>query len=71
MGPEEISWISRVFRKVDVFSTLTVGEMSNLIDFMKEYHFTKGQKVVKQGEKGDAFYIIYKGKAKKRFFQNR
>lgn len=64
MEPDEISWLYKVFKKVDIFSTLTVGEMSNLIDFMKKYNYKKGEKIVKQGDAGDAFYIIYRGKVK-------
>lgn len=64
MDQNEIGWLYRVFKKVDIFSTLTVGEMSNLIDFMKKYHYEKGKKIVKQGDPGDAFYIIYKGRVK-------
>ena len=64
MEPEEISWISKIFRKIDMFSTLTMAEMSDLIDSMSKHHFSKGEKIIKQGDKGDAFFIIYKGKAK-------
>ncbi len=64
MEPEEISWISRVFRKIDMFSTLSMSEAAELIDHMNKYHFKPGESIIKQGDKGDAFYILYKGKAK-------
>ena len=64
MTPEEISWLSKVFRKIDVFSNLSFIEMSDLIEGMEKYHYKIGDKIIQQNEKGDAFYIIYKGKVK-------
>src|SRR3989338_8395479 len=64
MSAEEISWISKVFRKIDMFSTLNIGDVSMLIDHMQRYHYPRGKKIVKQGEQGDAFFIIYKGRVK-------
>ena len=72
MEPQEIPWVCRVFRKIDLFSSLTIAEVGDLVDHMKKYRFPKNEKVVRQGERGDSFFIIYKGKVgvriKKGFF---
>jgi CRP-like cAMP-binding protein len=74
MQTEEISWLCAVFRKIDMFSSLTVAEVTDLIDHMEKYSFSKGSKIVRQGDKGDSFFIIYKGKVralvKKGFFSS-
>lgn len=60
----DISWISKVFRKIDMFSTLSITDMGNLIENMEKIPFAKGKKIIKQGDKGDSFFIVYKGKVK-------
>lgn len=64
METEEVLWLAKVFRKIELFSTLTMADLESLIAGMEKYHFAKGEKIIKQGESGDAFFIIYKGKVK-------
>lgn len=64
MNAEEISWISKIFRKIDMFSSLSMADMGDLIDHMERKHYFKGEKIVKQGARGDSFFIIFKGKVK-------
>jgi len=64
MDPEEITWLAKVFRKTDMFASLTMAEMDDLIEFMSKYKYPKGEKIIKQGELGDSFFMIYKGKVK-------
>ena len=64
MELEEISWISRIFRKIDMFSSLSMTEATDLIENMEKVHYVKGEKIIKQGDKGDSFFIVYKGKVK-------
>ncbi len=61
MNPDEISWLSKVFRKIDIFSSLSMADVGDLIDHMQKRHYASGVKIVKQGDPGDAFFIIYKG----------
>lgn len=62
--PQEITWIWNFFRKVDMFSALSILEMGELIDRIKKIHYKKGETIVKQGKMGDSFFILYKGKVK-------
>ena len=62
--PEEITWIWNFFRKVDMFSALTISEMGELIDSIKKIRYKKGDTIVKQGRTGDSFFIIHRGKVK-------
>lgn len=64
LSHDEVSWLCRVFNKIDIFSSLTVSEVSELVDNMEKYRFEKGRKIVRQGEKGDSFFIIYKGRVR-------
>src|SRR5581483_5724037 len=64
MQTEEISWLCGVFRTIELFTSLTVAEVSELIERMEKYQYEKGRKIVRQGEKGESFFIIYKGKVK-------
>jgi CRP-like cAMP-binding protein len=61
---QEITWIWNFFRRVDMFSALTVSEMGEMIDQIKKIHYGRGETIVRQGKVGDSFFIIYKGKVK-------
>lgn len=49
--------------QVPILSTLTSAERSRLADAIETCTYAKGEAVVKQGEKGDAFYIVEEGEA--------
>jgi CRP-like cAMP-binding protein len=72
LGDAEVGILARLMRKVDFFAPLTVGQIEQILPFIMLYSYGAGENVFKQGETGDAFYIVYKGKVgikvKKGFF---
>jgi trk system potassium uptake protein TrkA len=72
LGDEEVGILARMLRKVEFFSPLTVGQLDQVLPHIALYELDAGETVFKQGDAGDAFYIIYKGSAsvrvKKGFF---
>ncbi len=64
MDSEEIKWLSRTFKKVEVFDGLTVSESQELIEQLEKLTFKKNQIVFEEGDPLDCFYIIFKGKVK-------
>ena len=62
MANQDTEWILNVVQHIDMFSTLTMSEVSGVISQMRRYRYAKGQTIVKQGEPGDSFFVIYKGR---------
>ncbi|OGR88531.1 MAG: hypothetical protein A3J74_05645 [Elusimicrobia bacterium RIFCSPHIGHO2_02_FULL_57_9] len=54
--------LAAMLRKVDFFTPLTIGQIERLIPYIMLFSCRKGETVFKQGEIGDAFYIIQSGK---------
>lgn len=61
IGATELGLLSRMLRKVDFFTPLTVGQLERVLPTVMLYSFDKGETVFSQGRKGDAFYIVYQG----------
>lgn len=61
IGATELGLLSRMLRKVDFFTPLTVGQLERVRPTVMLYSYEKGETVFSQGQKGDAFYIVYKG----------
>jgi len=61
VGDAEIGVLARLLRKVEFFSPLTVGQIEQILPYVLLYSYSAGEKVFKQGEMGDAFYIVYSG----------
>lgn len=72
MTDDDYTQLSRLFRKVDFFAAMTIGQLDQILPYISLWQFSKGERIFKQGEKGDAFYIIDKGsvcvRIKKGFF---
>lgn len=72
IGDAEVGLLARMLRNVDFFAPLTVGQLDEVLPHIRLYQLDAGETVFKQGETGDAFYIVYKGKVsiriKKGFF---
>ena len=49
-------------QKVRIFRNLTVSKLEHLIEVIKEENFRNGENIMTQGEKGNKFYILKKGK---------
>lgn len=61
MGDAELGVLARMLRKVEFFSPLTIGQIEQVLPHIALYAYEPGETVFKQGEAGDAFYIVYKG----------
>ncbi len=58
----ELGVLARMLRKVDFFSPLTVGQLDQVLPYISLYSCEVGETVFKQGDPGDAFYIVYQGR---------
>ena len=47
-----------------ILKNMTEVERAKIADVLREKSFFAGEKIIKQGEPGDNFYIVYDGKAK-------
>ena len=50
-----------VLKKIDLLSSMDPYERTHVCDGIKEQKFKKGEYVIKQGDKGDKFYMIEEG----------
>lgn len=61
VGASELGVLAHMLRKVDFFAPLTVGQLEQVLPHVRIHQFEAGETVFRQGEAGDAFYIVYKG----------
>ncbi len=61
IGAPELGILAGMLRKVEFFAPLTMGQVEKVLPAIMLYSYEKGEVVFKQGRKGDAFYIVYKG----------
>lgn len=64
IGDAELGLLARMLRSVDFFAPLTVGQLEQILPHIMLYSYGAGERIFRQGEIGDAFYIIYKGSVK-------
>lgn len=64
--------LARNLHKVEFFTPLTVGQLELVLPYITLYGYDSGETVFRQGEVGDAFYIVHTGEVavqlKKGFF---
>lgn len=58
----ELGILAGMMRKVEFFTPLTVGQLDQVLPAVMLFEYEPGATVFKQGEKGDAFHIVYEGK---------
>jgi CRP-like cAMP-binding protein len=61
---EEIKWLLRTMKGIQFFASFTPDTIDSFISKIEKYSYPKGADIIKEGEPGKAFYIIYKGKVK-------
>lgn len=61
IGETELGLLAHMMRKVEFFAPLTIGQLEQVLPSVMLYSYDKGETVFSQGQKGDAFYIIYQG----------
>ncbi len=62
VGEAEMSVLARTLHKVEFFSPLTVGQLELILPYIALYGYDAGETVFRQGEVGDAFYIVHTGR---------
>ena len=58
----EVRRLRDCLQEVDFLYHLNFNELDMLLAAIKKRHYPKGYSVIKQGEKGDAFYMVSSGK---------
>lgn len=61
IGAPELGVLAHTMRKVEFFTPLTMGQVEKILPAVMLYSYEPGEVVFRQGQKGDAFYIVYKG----------
>lgn len=61
MTSQDVEGLARALLKVDFFSNFTVSELDEVLRAISLYEFPSGEYVFKQGDSGDAFYIVQTG----------
>lgn len=61
IGAAELGLLAHMLRKVEFFTPLTIGQLERVLPAVMLYSYDKGETVFSQGQKGDAFYIVYQG----------
>jgi CRP-like cAMP-binding protein len=62
LGAPELGVLAGMMRKVDFFTPLTIGQLEQILPHVRLHSYAVGETVFSQGQVGDAFYIVYKGK---------
>jgi len=57
----DMAQLRDVLKKVDFFYSLSFAELDELINALKKRPARRGETIIKQGERGDTFYLISKG----------
>jgi CRP-like cAMP-binding protein len=58
---KEIEWLSHGMRHVGFFSKLGRAELAEVLPLMLMVRYAKGAVICKEGDEGDAMYLIYSG----------
>ena len=56
--------LAETIRVVSIFSGLTREDIAKVLGKMEELNFAAGETIVRQGDQGDAFYVIQSGAVK-------
>jgi CRP-like cAMP-binding protein len=55
---------TKMVKKVNFFASMNMGLLEKVLSRITYYQFDPGEKVCKQGEPGDTFYVVAEGKLK-------
>jgi len=59
---KELANLDAILRGVNFLAQFSISELEKLISRLKKVSFKKGEVVIREGETGDSFYFISKGK---------
>jgi len=60
--PDENKQLLSILKGVDFFEKLKIGQLEELIKKIKKASFSKGEAIIREGERGDSFFMISKGR---------
>ncbi len=63
-GDKDLTIIEKVIflKSVDIFEHATVEQLGRIAGLTEEVHFQPGETIFKEGEPGDAFYLLLSGR---------
>ncbi|EGT40013.1 CBN-EGL-4 protein [Caenorhabditis brenneri] len=64
LGMERHSQLMNFLTKVSIFENLSEDRISKMADVMDQDYYDGGHYIIRQGEKGDAFFVINSGQVK-------
>jgi CRP-like cAMP-binding protein len=74
MTSAETLEFAKMVRKINFFASMNMGLLEKILDRINLYQYDKGEKVCRQGDAGDSFYVVYTGRlnvsVKKGFFSS-
>ena len=53
---------TKIVKKIKLFAAMNMGLLEKILNRINYYQCEKGEKVCKQGDPGDAFYVVNEGK---------
>lgn len=53
---------TKIVKKIKLFAAMNMGLLEKVLSRINYYQCEKGEKVCKQGDPGDAFYVVNEGK---------
>ncbi|MFH1726007.1 MAG: cyclic nucleotide-binding domain-containing protein [Elusimicrobiota bacterium] len=61
MNEMDYGRLASAMRRVDFFAPLTVGQLEMVLPYVLYCRYRSGERVCKQGDRGDAFYVVRDG----------
>ncbi len=61
LGPEEAAWLDQAVTAIGAFSQLGREQLAKILPYMLLVRYEEGALICKEGDEGDALYLIYKG----------
>jgi len=55
---------TKLVRKINFFASMNMGLLEKILSRINYYQYDKGEKVCRQGDPGDSFYVVSDGKLK-------
>lgn len=52
---------TRMVRKIKLFAQMQMGLLEKILAWVSLYGYKKGEKICRQGDIGDSFFVIYEG----------
>jgi len=60
----DIVEFGKMVRKIKFFANINMGLLEMILERINLYQYAKGEKVCRQGDEGDSFYVVSQGKLK-------